>query len=181
MRNRTSNFWEEQIQPILNSRPQRDAEFKAEFRVTPETFARIVNNVRPFIEKADTRYRTCISVEKRVGIGLYTLASVDEYRVIGNLFGVSKASVCIYFKSLMRAIINSHLLKSNISIPNHEEFKSIAEEFESRTGYPNACGAIVGTHIRFKVPVDQRASYYNHNGDCSVLTLAICTAKGHFW
>jgi len=35
-----------------------------------------------------------LTIEKKVAVALYYLASCAEYRVIGNQFGIHKATVC---------------------------------------------------------------------------------------
>lgn len=133
------------------------------------------------MEKDDTKFRRAINIRKRVAIGLYTLATPAEYRSIGNIFGVSKGSVMNCFKSLVYAINNSQLRSTYLKVPSMEEFESIAKGFQERTGYPNCCGAIDGSHIRIKVPVDQRSSYYSHQCNYSCLLLAICDHRMRFY
>ena len=65
------------------------------FRMTKETFLYICNELRPHIEKRDTKMRKAIPVEKRVAITLWRLATNADYRTIGHLFGVSKGAVCV--------------------------------------------------------------------------------------
>ena len=68
-----------------------------------------------------------------------------------------------------------------IKWPTHEEFKTIAREFELRWNYPMAVGAIDGSHIRIKVPRDEKTSYYDYKQDYSMTLLAICDANYVFY
>ena len=43
-------------------------QFRADFRMTPDTFMHIVTLVRTRLEKQDTRFREAVSIEKRVAI-----------------------------------------------------------------------------------------------------------------
>ena len=44
-------------------------------RMTPDVFDRIVEAVRPYIKRRDTNFRKAITVEERVTITLYYLAT----------------------------------------------------------------------------------------------------------
>ena len=52
------------------------------------------------------------SAEMRLEITLYFLASIAEYRTIGNLFGVSKAFVCLCVKEVCYAITNIEIINN---------------------------------------------------------------------
>ena len=57
-------------------------------RMSQHTFTILCNEVRQFIEKQTTRFRESISVEKRVAVTIWKLATKCEYRTISNLFGI---------------------------------------------------------------------------------------------
>lgn len=44
--------------------------------------------------KKDTNFRKAVSLEKRIAIALYALASSAEYRTIATIFGVGTSTVC---------------------------------------------------------------------------------------
>ena len=52
------------------------------------------------IERQNTVVRRAISVEKRVAITLWFLATGADYRTIGHLFGVSKSTICMVTKEV---------------------------------------------------------------------------------
>ena len=72
---------------------------------TRNTFVYLCNELRVDIAKRDTDMRTCITVEKRVAIALWFLATNSDYRTIGHLFGISKSSVCKIRQEVCRAIV----------------------------------------------------------------------------
>lgn len=173
-RSRTSVFWEEEV-------PQMDErEFKSNFRINRTTFEAIISATKDQIMDSGN-YKRSVTAEKKIAIGLYTLASNAEYRTVGNLFGVSKQTVMRAFKGLVHAITSSDLMNKYLQIPTEEELLKISDGFRERTGYINACGALDGTHVRERAPVDQRTAYFDHHEDHSILTLAICDHRARFW
>lgn len=80
-----------------------DAEFKANFRVTKRTFAFLCNKLS-CMSKQDTGLKESITVEKRVALALYKLASSGEYKTIANLFGVCKSTVCEVLHEVVKEI-----------------------------------------------------------------------------
>ena len=53
-----------------------------------ETFVYICGQLRSRIQRVNTRMRQAISVEKRLAVTLWCLATPAEYRTIGYLFGI---------------------------------------------------------------------------------------------
>ena len=45
--------------------------WRLDFRMNGETFDKLVELLRPYLEKQDTNFRAAIPVEKRVGIGIW--------------------------------------------------------------------------------------------------------------
>ena len=79
------------------------------------TFLYLCNEVHSTIEREDTRMRKAITVEKRVVITLWCLATCSEYRTIAHLFGVSKSAVCLIVHETCTVIVTT-LLKKYIYI-----------------------------------------------------------------
>ena len=96
-------------------------EYYKHFRMSKQEFNFILEYTREFIEKQDTRFRKAIPVDKRLAIGLYTLASASEYRGIAALFGVSKQSVMRCFKDMVYAILRSRLVDMFMKLPTVDE------------------------------------------------------------
>nr|CAI5861772.1 unnamed protein product [Callosobruchus analis] len=61
-----------------------------------------------------------------------------------------------------------------------EEWKSVAEGFNSRWQIPNCGGAIDGKHIRIFQPANTGAMYYNYKNFYSIVLMAIVNAEYEF-
>ncbi|CAH3155950.1 unnamed protein product [Porites lobata] len=89
-----------------------DVLWKEHFRVTRPTFEYICNLVRPDLQKQQTRMRTPISVEERVGLALWRIATGNSFRTCGLQFGYGKSTakcICEEFeKALARKKISSY-------------------------------------------------------------------------
>lgn len=97
--------------------------------------------------------RKPLSVEQKVAITLYYLASCCEYRVVANIFGVHKTSVWRCVHDTVDAI-NKILLPKFIKMPDINECAMISAAYEARTNVPQVIGAIDGTHIPILPPAD---------------------------
>ena len=93
-------------------------EWVENFRISQETFRYLCQQLR--LERSDTQFRDAISVENRVAITLWTLASPVEYRTVSHLFGVARSTVCEVFNETCKAIVK-HLLHQYISFPAGEQ------------------------------------------------------------
>jgi hypothetical protein len=61
-----------------------------------------------------------------------------------------------------------------------EEWKEIAEEYNSRWNFPHCLRAVDGKHIRIIPPADSGSYYYNYKGTHSIVLMAIANANYEF-
>lgn len=87
---------------VLNSYEHYD--WIENFRVSRETFKYLCDQLRPSIGKLNTRMRQAISVECRVAITLWVLATPGEYRTVAHL---AWCTVCQIVNETCRAIVHS--------------------------------------------------------------------------
>lgn len=64
--------------------------------------------------------RAPISIDKKIAMTIYKLASCCEYRVLGNAFGVHKSTVKKCFYQVVKAI-NAILLSKYVKFPDEKE------------------------------------------------------------
>ncbi|KMQ84770.1 nuclease harbi1-like protein, partial [Lasius niger] len=123
--------------------------------------------------------REPVSVKKQLAIALYKVASCSEYRVVGNVFGVHKSTVKKYLYRVMKAI-NEVLAPAYINMPNQDEAKYIAMQFENISHIFQIIGCIDGTHIPITVPEEGYRDFVNRKGWTSYNVQAIVDHNGRF-
>ena len=89
--------------------------------------------------------RAAICVDKRVAITLWKLATNVEYRTLSALFGIGRSTVGEIVIETCNAI--TKLLPRYVEIPKGDSLKEVVKGFEECWGFPQAAGAIDGSHI----------------------------------
>ena len=77
-----------------------DSDWLENVCVSRATFLYLCSEREPGIAKKRTRFRTPISVKKRVVITLWVLATTVEYRTIAHLFGVAAVLYAVLCRRL---------------------------------------------------------------------------------
>ncbi|XP_053875501.1 uncharacterized protein LOC128832278 [Malaclemys terrapin pileata] len=129
----------------------------------------------PALKYQNTRMRAALTVEKRVAMTLWKLATPDSYRLVGNQFGVVKSTVGAAVIQVANAI-KDLLISKLVTLGN---VQVIVDGFAAM-GFPNCGGAIDGTHIPILSPEHQATEYINRKGYFSMLLQALVDHKGHF-
>ena len=138
------------------------------FRVSKATFQYLCHQLRPLISRQNTQLRKCISVEKRVAITLWCLATCSEYRTIAHLFGLACCTVCVIVHDTCKAIVST-LQKLFIKFPDGDERKRVVEGFKSMWGMVQCVGSIDSCHIPVMPPSSNHTDYYNRKGWYSII------------
>uniref|UniRef100_A0A672Z6H4 DDE Tnp4 domain-containing protein n=1 Tax=Sphaeramia orbicularis TaxID=375764 RepID=A0A672Z6H4_9TELE len=157
-----------------------DREFLFNLRMRRGTFQYLCGMLRPLLTRQHTRYRRPLSVEIRVAVCLWRLATNLEYRSISHLFGVGISTCCLITQEVITAI-NTILKPMYLKIPSPADFKTIIQAFRDKWRFPQVAGAIDGTHIPIKAPRDTPADYYNRKGQYSVILQAVVHHNMKFW
>ena len=155
MNPRSSHWWED---VVLRSFGVHD--WLENFRVSQETFHYLCQRLKPLIEKQSTVMRRPISVERRVTITLWILATPSEYRSVAHLFGIARCTVCIIVRETCKAIVKK-LAPLYVSFPSGESLKDVVKGFKERWGILQCGGSIDGTHIPISAPAMSHTDYYN--------------------
>ena len=87
-----------------------------------ETFTYLCNAIRHVNVRSNTRFQQAITIEKRVAITLWCLATPCEYRTLAHLFGVTRSTVCTIVHETCEAIILT-LMETYIKFPSREDLK----------------------------------------------------------
>lgn len=138
-RNREGSHWQN-LQLVQN----RDMFFEC-FRMTHSSFKLLCENLRPHLNETPETLTPSLPVDKQIALCIYKLATCAEYRVVANVFGVSKCTVWKYFHCVIEALIK--IRSDFISFPTSDEALQIAEEFRRIAHVPNIFGCIDGNVI----------------------------------
>ena len=142
------------------------------FRVSKDTFYYLCQELRYVIGRQDTQLRKAVSVEQRVAITLWCLATCSEYRTIGHLFGLARSTVCRILHDTCNAIV-SKMQRMYIEFPLGEERQKVIKGFESTWGMIQCVGSIDGCHIPIMPPALNHTDYFNRKGWYSIILQAI--------
>ncbi|XP_065418090.1 uncharacterized protein LOC135974373 [Chrysemys picta bellii] len=139
------------------------------------TFMELCDLLSPALKCQNTKMRAALTVEKRVVIALWKLATPDSYQSVGNQFGVGKSTVRAAVMQVAKAITEL-LLRKVVTLGN---VQAIVDGFAAM-GFPNCGGAINGTHIPILAPEHQGTQYINRKGYFSMVLQALVDHRGRF-
>ncbi|XP_037944501.1 protein ALP1-like [Teleopsis dalmanni] len=150
-RKRSSEWWDVEVLQFYD-----DEQWIADFRMNRQIFFRLVDLLKDKMAPTENTFFEGLSVQKKIAIAVYKLASCAEYCVIAKGFGVSKST-------------SAKLL----SWPNASECERIASRFEQKFKLPNIIGVIDGTHVPIKSLQDGATDFRNRKGYSSIAVQAI--------
>uniref|UniRef100_A0A452HJ44 DDE Tnp4 domain-containing protein n=1 Tax=Gopherus agassizii TaxID=38772 RepID=A0A452HJ44_9SAUR len=169
-RETSTDWWDRIVLQVWD-----DSQWLRNFRMRKSTFFELCDSLSPVLKRHNTRMRPALTVEKRVAIAIWKLATPDSYRSVGNQFGVGKSTVGAAVLEVSKAIIKL-LLRKVVTLGN---VQAIVDGFAAM-GFPNCGGAIDGTHIPILAPEHQGAQYINRKGYFSMVLQALVDHKGRF-
>ena len=112
--------------------------------------------------------RKAITVEQRLAVTIWFLATPCEYRTIAHLFGIARSTVCEVVQETCAATVKSSLHKY-IEFPSGDKLDSLVDGFKTKWGVPPCVGAVDGCHIPIVSPAISRTDYYNRKGWYSII------------
>ncbi|XP_065423507.1 uncharacterized protein LOC135975652 isoform X1 [Chrysemys picta bellii] len=152
-----------------------DSQWLRNFHMRKGTFMELCDLLSPALKRQNTRMRAALTVEKRVAIALWKLATPDNYQSVGNQFGVGKSTVGAAVIQVARAI-KDLVISRVLTLGN---MQAIVDGFAAM-GFLNCGGAIDRTHIPILSLEHQATKYINHKGYFSMLLQALVDQKGRF-
>ncbi|XP_065423512.1 uncharacterized protein LOC135975653 isoform X1 [Chrysemys picta bellii] len=169
-RETSTDWWDRIVLQVWD-----DSQWLRNFRMRKGTFMELCDLLSPALKRQNTKMRAVLTVEKRVAIALWKLATPDSYRSVGNQFGVGKSTVGAAVMQVAKAITQV-LLRKLVTLGN---VQAIVDGFAAM-GFPNCGGAIDGTHIPILAPEHQATEYINRKGYFSMVLQALVDHKGRF-
>ncbi|XP_065435901.1 uncharacterized protein LOC135979501 isoform X1 [Chrysemys picta bellii] len=169
-RETSTDWWDRIVLQIWD-----ESQWLRNFRMRKGTFLELCELLSPALKRKDTRMRAALTVQKRVAIALWKLATPDSYPSVANHFGVGKSTVGVAVMQVANAIVEL-LLSKVVTLGN---VQVIIDGFAAM-GFPNCGGAICGTHIPILGPAHQASQYINRKGYFSMVLQALVNHRGRF-
>lgn len=145
---RTRGFWDAARQGIFDSHWWRE-----NLRMNKETFEMLCHELDIYLKKEVTRLRLPVSVDERVAVTIWRLATNVEYRTIASLFGLGISTVGKIVIETCQVIVEV-LLPKLVKFPSAGSLKEVVSGFENLWGFPQTVGAIDGSHIPIIKPLE---------------------------
>uniref|UniRef100_A0A8C3FDM6 Nuclease HARBI1 n=1 Tax=Chrysemys picta bellii TaxID=8478 RepID=A0A8C3FDM6_CHRPI len=169
-RETSTDWWDRIVLQVWD-----DSQWLRNFRMRKGTFMALCDLLSRALKCQNTRMRAALTVEKRVAIALWKLATPDSYRSVRNQFGVGKSTVGAAVIQVARAM-KDLVISRVVTLGN---VQAIVDGFAAM-GFPNCGEAIDGTHIPILEPEHQATEYINRKGYFSMLLQALVDHKGRF-
>lgn len=151
--------------------------WKENLRMNRDTFMILCSELRPYIQRERTRLREPVSVEQRVALTIWKLATNVEYRTISNLFGVGISTYSTIVVETCQVLADK-LFKKYVHIPVGDMLKDVMKGVETCWGFPQAVGAIDGSHVPIIWPPESASDYYNRKGYYSIIMQGLVDLRG---
>ena len=147
-------------------------EWLENIRMCENTYLMICNELGPVLERRHTNMRQSISVEKRVLVALWRLATNIEFRTLAHLFGIGRSTACEITHEVVEAI-NHVLLPKYLKFPTGHQMEKVILGFRESWNIPQCAGAIDGTHIPIIGPSENHTDFYNRKSHFSMIAQAL--------
>ena len=153
--------------------------FRQQLRVKKNTFDLIRNTLNARIVRENSKFRDCLPPERVLALGLYRLAHGNSYSTIAPVFNVGKATVIEAVQDVVNGLYE--IRDDHIKFPETlAEVTASIETFADLTKLPNVVGAVDGSHVRIKAPVDSAPDYFSRYQQHDFIIQAVVNGKKHF-
>ncbi|KAI0229409.1 hypothetical protein LSAT2_020154 [Lamellibrachia satsuma] len=154
--------------------------FRRYHRVDRESFRTILAMVSPHIQKVDTNMRVSITPGQRLSATLRFLATGESFVSLSFAYRLGERTLSCIVDETCIALV--HAMKNKyLQVPaSEDDWRKVADEFESKWNYPGCIGAIDGKHVAVKQPADSGSEFFNYKHFFSVLLVALVDANYKF-
>ena len=109
--------------------------WKDDLRMSRDTFYIMCNELCPYIQKESTNMRSSVTVEEKVAITVWKLATNIEYRSLASLFGLGRSTIGKMVLE-MSSIVTTKILPLYVHFPEGTRLREVVDKFEACWGFP---------------------------------------------
>lgn len=117
-----------------------------------------------------------LSSETKLCLTIWTLANQESYRQIADRFGITRGYAHYICRQCCHIIRHLASQANIIKWPSPPEIRQLV----LKNSFPGAFGAIDGSHVPIKTPLEYTDSYMNRKSVASVVLQAVCTHDMQF-
>ena len=149
------------------------------FRVSKDSFWYLCQTYGKYFKKQTTHLRRPLPPPKRLAIVLHWLAQANSYSELAAMYAIGKSTVVAIAHEGI-AILRERLVPEAILFPTGRELDQVMVDFEALCGLPCCGGALDGTFMSIKKPVDFGDTYFCYKKFTAIIVLACVDARGIF-
>ena len=130
--------------------------WNADFRMSGESFQKLVQLISPALVKRDTQFRRAIAVEKRFAIAIWRLSTGNSFRSMAKVFAVGKLTAVTICKEFCRELKRRSSEYVSFPVTRRENTETILKlKADVNCKISQAVGAIDGTDIPILTPATE--------------------------
>lgn len=145
-------------------------EFNKRFRLSAENLEQLINLLGPSLQRQSNRSES-LSVKLQLQLALHWFGTGAQHHAVGDMHGVSKASVCRSVQDVVGAV-NTVMFADYVKWPANCD--NIVRQFFQIGGMPMVCGCIDGTLVNIDAPSVHEATFVDRHGNHSVNCMVVC-------
>lgn len=153
-----------------------EVSFVERFRLSKPEIDKVLSHIQDVLMHESGRSAALTPTEQLL-ITLRFFASGSFYHLIGDLQGVSKATVCRSIKRCVDAI-NNRMFKEYVRFPDDN---LLPQKFYDLGGMPAVAGCIDGTHVIMEAPTQNEEQFVNRHGTHSLNAMCVCGPDLYFY
>lgn len=151
--------------------------FNERFRLGFPQFAHLLQQIEGRLQHLTGRNHA-LGPHQQLEIALHWLGTGTQYHSIGDMHGVSKATVCRVVQKVVNAI-DELVVPDIVRWPDN--VGEIVNGFSNIAGMPLVCGAVDGTLIKMDALQEFEPHYVDRHGNHSINVMLVCGANLQFF
>ncbi|BET03398.1 Hypothetical protein NTJ_16216 [Nesidiocoris tenuis] len=158
---------------------QEPEKFMIHYGMSVASFDALLTAVKPAISKVNTQMRDCVSAEEKLAATLRYLRTGSTCRELQKEFIMGRSTLSIALKAVCLAIYNA-LKTQYMKEPKREDWLTISEGFEEKTGFPHCVGAIGAKYIRIKTPWGPEKDFFKFKKSFCIALIGVVDHNHQF-